>query len=695
MQHLAPELPAAVRQALDRILASAEFSRAPRHSRFLSFVVEEALQGRASQLKEYTIGVEVFGKPPTFEPRADSTVRTEASKLRTRLDHYYSKGGGAQPIRIVLPRGGYTPEFIESEAVAPPVPVVARVAARIRRWRLALILVAMACLAAAIFFAFFLFGNRKPPLPVVARLYALTSLPGSKRLPAWSPDGKNVVFCWERVPGNFDLYVISGEGGLPRQLTSDAAQDWAPAWSPNGQVIAFVRNPFGSSQVILIPAGGGSERVLEGVFGRRLAWTPDGRSLVTQTNVSPEGPQALYLVDVATLARKQLTFPNASDDSSGHTALALSPGGDQIAFVTRRDGGLLIQTTPVGRWSPEPLLTIGRDFGGLAWSRDGKGLFVTTKRLQYVPLAMPQLLKISGLSVFAGHPDVARRAPAKIVFVNSPQFGDLWQVRSGKEMPLVTSVADESSPRFSRDGSRLVFASDRSGSPQLWSASRDGGNVRQHTSILSCEPLTADWSPDGRTLAFDCEQAGHSWLYLVNADGGEPSRIDAAGSNARRPAFSSDGRWIYFISPGPKHLQVSKLSADGHGLPLLIHPGPAFEAKEAGNGEFLYFTRQPKDSGLWRYALREGGETLVSDRAVSGWWDVTAKGVYWAQVEKAGALSFWLLDQIDGRRKRLASAQGTQLPGMTGFTVSPDGTIVFLKSMRATEDLMVAEFDRD
>ena len=75
-----------VRQELERILASAVFANSPRMSRFLKFVVEETLNGRL--IKEYIVAVEVFDKGEDYDPKADSTVRTEASKLRSRLGRY-------------------------------------------------------------------------------------------------------------------------------------------------------------------------------------------------------------------------------------------------------------------------------------------------------------------------------------------------------------------------------------------------------------------------------------------------------------------------------------------------------------------------------------------------------------------------------------------------------------------------------
>src|SRR6266545_540311 len=99
------------RQQLDRILASSTFRQVDRLKRFLSFIVTEALEGRGDQLKEYVIGVQVFGKDASFDPRADPIVRVQARRLRARLVRYYREEGGADPVVIDLPKGGYAPIF--------------------------------------------------------------------------------------------------------------------------------------------------------------------------------------------------------------------------------------------------------------------------------------------------------------------------------------------------------------------------------------------------------------------------------------------------------------------------------------------------------------------------------------------------------------------------------------------------------
>jgi TolB-like protein/Tfp pilus assembly protein PilF len=108
-----------IRSELDRVLASAVFSNASRLSRFLRFVVEEWICGRADALKEYTIGLAVFDRGTSFDPRTDSVVRVEARRLRGKLAEYYRGPGAEDPVRIRLPKGRYVPSFEVWRKAAP------------------------------------------------------------------------------------------------------------------------------------------------------------------------------------------------------------------------------------------------------------------------------------------------------------------------------------------------------------------------------------------------------------------------------------------------------------------------------------------------------------------------------------------------------------------------------------------------
>jgi len=103
--------PGIIREHLAAVLASAPFARSHRLQRFLEYVVERELTGRRDDIQEYAIGLEVFDRGDSFDPRSDSIVRVEARRLRERLADYYAGDGRREPVRIVLPKRGYVPSF--------------------------------------------------------------------------------------------------------------------------------------------------------------------------------------------------------------------------------------------------------------------------------------------------------------------------------------------------------------------------------------------------------------------------------------------------------------------------------------------------------------------------------------------------------------------------------------------------------
>ena len=114
-----------VREELARVLNSHEFRSSKRSQDFLRYVVEHALAGDTDVLKERTIGIEVFGRPTSYDPSDDATVRVKAGEVRKRLGLYYSDQGARDPIRIELPSGTYVPGFHAAAVPAAGTPVAA------------------------------------------------------------------------------------------------------------------------------------------------------------------------------------------------------------------------------------------------------------------------------------------------------------------------------------------------------------------------------------------------------------------------------------------------------------------------------------------------------------------------------------------------------------------------------------------
>jgi TolB-like protein len=113
-----PLTPDQVRGQLQRILDSPAFEASERRRRFLRYVVDESLAGRADRLKGYSIATAIFDRDESFDPQTDPVVRLEARRLRRALEHYYLTAGRHDPIRIEIPKGGYAPNCERQAAPA-------------------------------------------------------------------------------------------------------------------------------------------------------------------------------------------------------------------------------------------------------------------------------------------------------------------------------------------------------------------------------------------------------------------------------------------------------------------------------------------------------------------------------------------------------------------------------------------------
>jgi hypothetical protein len=110
---------------VDRILNSAAFLGAPTLSGFLKFITERTLQSRTVEISEYAIATQVFGRGAEFDPASDTIVRTQAYRLRAKLQQYYSGPGAEDTLIVDVPKGHYIPTFrLERPVVMPALPPV-------------------------------------------------------------------------------------------------------------------------------------------------------------------------------------------------------------------------------------------------------------------------------------------------------------------------------------------------------------------------------------------------------------------------------------------------------------------------------------------------------------------------------------------------------------------------------------------
>jgi DNA-binding winged helix-turn-helix (wHTH) protein len=261
-------------------------------------------------------------------------------------------------------------------AIAPPV--------RARNWLRWLSIILMAVILGIVMVHTAMRDNTGTATRTVlpARVIPITSFPGSEVDPAVNPAGNRVAFAW-RAPGeaNLDIHIMDYENGRLLRLTFHEADERHPAWSPDGRRLAFIREGEDCSVYVMPGEGGAAERVADCGDRRQhnFVWTRDGKGLVQPWREAPGQPARLRVLSLDTGSTRDLTRPSADHD--GDFEPAVSPAGEQVAFVRVRASGaqdvhiVSIDGGPVRRLTfDDQLLT------GLDWTSDGLGLVFSSER---------------------------------------------------------------------------------------------------------------------------------------------------------------------------------------------------------------------------------------------------------------------------------------------------------------------------
>jgi Tol biopolymer transport system component len=527
----APDAPSAaeVRIQLERIVSTPLFATSESLKGLVRFIVERTLEGRGDELKEYLLGVEVFRRGAQFDPRLDSIVRVQGSKVRAKLREYYETLGENEPVRIELPKGTYVPVFRTRGEANPqtmePANPSAPVAADKRTQKLVLFI---ALVLAAITFTFvYIDKHRLTAPPIETKLLQLTYDSGLTTDPALSPDGKLVAYVSDRSgEDHLDLWLQPAQGGASLQLTYGPADVREPAFSPDGSSIVFRSDHDPGGLYVISVLGGEPRRIAP--KGRRPRFSPDGKQIVYWDGQDVYG--ALYVLSVSGVPQR------------------VAPEFNHATF---------------------PL-----------WTPDGKHLLFWGNRSEtykdidwwVVPLAGGDPVKTGLAAVLAQHqlePDVRSLGDwmwfqdSLILSARQADSTNLWKIPispstfriTGDPQRLTFGAGQDVLPSIASDG-RIVFATLRN-DIQVWSLPVD---VDQRGAPAGLQPLTTDavakaWpsiSADGRYLVFTASRGGRQEIWLRDVRTGQERTLTPSPAAGIAPVITHDGSEVAFGPPFPR-----------------------------------------------------------------------------------------------------------------------------------------------
>jgi len=583
-----------------------------------------------------------------------------------------------------------------------------------RRLRIATALCTAVILAAYVWLAFFrqpAEGKIAGPDWTSASAVQVTNEAGPEYFPNLAPDGKSLIYA-SRAAGNWDIYWQRVGGKNAVNLTKDSAEDdTQPAYSLDGNYIAF-RSERTLKGIYVMEATSENVRRLSDV-GRNPSWSPDGKELVVSADSfsAPTSrsiiPSALWAIDVASGNKRLLTEGDAVQPSwspHGHRIAywGMQPGGGQRDIWTiPAEGGAAMAVTndealdwnPV--WSPDgQYLYFASNRGGcmnfwrvsvdektgqvtgepeavttpsgysqhISFSRDGK-------RMAYV-----QKSETQNLQRIAFNPSSAKTVgtPQAITqgtrHVTSPSISpdDEWLVYSSQgekqediflikrdsahQRQLTNDHFNDRAPRWSPDGNRIAFYSDRSGRYEIWSISADGTGLQQLTFTSGPSAVYPIWSPDGKHLIFKQRDrlpfivetdkpwpeqtprqlpplapareqfwpwswsadgrklagwwvdrvAGKNYIHTYDFETQSYEQLTSFGSN---PVWLRDGRRLLFHSEGCIYFVDSETKKVRE--VLSAPPDEARSASLAHDERTLYYTLRRTEADIWMLNLEE------------------------------------------------------------------------------------------
>ncbi len=561
----------------------------------------------------------------------------------------------------------------------------------------------------------------------------------------WSPDGSLLAVASSDF-GIGDVATISTRDWTVRRITTASGAEGPLAWYPDSDRLAYFATIEGSIRTFVVSLTSGESVPLVRGENRPHVGGPSPDGLHIGFFVVEGSRSTIWIADSLGQNPRQLTTEGY--EAASTNTLAWSPDGKEVLYLSRRTGTTDLWIAPIDGGAPRQLTRDVRNDYGESWSPDGKWVAFLSDRgrqtdVWMVPAAGGEERRVTDSAIeeiapLLWHPGQARLTygennVASGVFAldletsaerrltpDSLRTGGFWVspdgtqffyriIRGGNIHELVVAPiaggaggagrvvvaggGNISNPRWSPDGKRVVYDSDRAGTNDLWIVDVAGGPPRRLLEWGDTQELNPVFSRDGSAVVFLSDrETTLTDLWRVPASGGEATRLTNIGS-AQNPEIAPGSPDVFFQRFGQRDGQfsIARLRPDGTVQRIWDRTNVLAWTVAPSGDSLAAMVEQPDGSrrSMILAANGGGGRMILSPGDVPGVWSQDGKTLLYTQFVN-GAQDIGTVDVATGTRRRLTTTPENE----GGSEITRDGKTVVFNRTTVVQRLFAADLAR-